>query len=868
MRSGAHHGDGPAWFPSASSDSGETMLEERFEAESALDGDLVVPLAVRRPLVALPTAPTSLFGRDDDVAAVLSLIQQEQVRLLTLTGPGGVGKTRLAIRVAHEVVTALGGGARFVDLSGVQRAEQVPMAVIQACDVQEDSRRPVLETLIDALRGRKLLLVLDNVEQVVAAAPDVASILSALPELTILATSRVALRVRAEFEYGVAPLPTPALSENGQLEHIARNPAVALFADRARAVDPSFALTEQNSPDIAAICGRLDGLPLAVELAAARISLMGPRALLQRLDRRLPMLTGGPRDLPARQRTLQDSIAWSYELLAPEHQESFRRLSVFAGGCSFESVVAVSQPVPEAESGQDFVDSDQQAFAAVTALVEANILRRDDTEDYNTRYQMLETIREFGFGQLIAQGEEPGVRRVHARLMVAIAEEAEDALVGPEQRRWYQRLDAEHENLRAALQWCISASEAELAQRLAAALWRYWAVRGFLLEARSWLEQALSMPGAPAVAPLVHAKALHRQGNVAIDLGDYVAARRRCEESLAICQSLDDSGGIASTLNGLGLVAAFEGDYVSAATFHSAALERRRALDDLLGLGNSLTNLGNALHAQGDVTGAERLLREALQVRQAMGDSGSVAYAYLNIAELAHGRGDQAEALELFEKSLSLFQQIGDQLGVAYALHILGVVHGDLGDGAKAMPLHRESLGLRREMGDRRGQIECVEGIASLLAIGPDTARHQAAIQLTSAATALRETIGAPRPPSEQASHRRLVDTMQAAMATGEFRKAWNQGERMTLAETVERAESVAAGYTPPSKAVPALEGLTGREIDVLRLVSRGLTNREIADQLFLSPRTVHSHIYTIFRKLDVSSRSAATRVALDNDIT
>lgn len=800
------------------------MLEERFDAESELDGGLVVALAARRPMVVLPTAPTSLIGRGADVAAVLSLIQQEHVRLLTLTGPGGVGKTRLAIRVAHEVGITSGGGARFVDLSAVQRPEQVPMAISQACDVQEDSRRPVLETLIDALSGRTLFLVLDNVEQVVAAAPDVASLLAALPELTILATSRVALRVRAEYEYGVAPLPTPALAESGQLEHIASNPAAALFADRAGAVDPAFALTEENSADIAAICGRLDGLPLAIELAAARISLMGPRALLQRLDRRLPMLTGGPRDLPARQRTLQDAIAWSYDLLAPEHQASFRRLSVFAGGCTFESVVALNESVPGAGAEKDGGDSDQQAFAAVTALVDANILRRDDADGPDTRYQMLETIREFGLGQLLALGEELTVRRAHARLMVAIAEEAEDALVGSEQRRWYQRLDAEHEDFRAALRWCISASEAEQAQRLAAALWRYWAVRGFLLEARSWLEQVLSMPGAAAVAPLVHAKALHRQGNVVIDLGDYTTARRCCEESLAIWQSLNDSGGIASALNGLGLVAAFEGDYVAAAAYHAAALERRRALDDLLGLGNSLTNLGNALHAQGDVIGAERLLREALQFRQAMGDSGSVAYAYLNIADLAHGRGDQAEALDLFEKSLSLFQQIGDRLGVAYALHILGMVHGDAGEGAKAMPLQLEALILRRDMGDRRGQIECVEGIASLLLLAPLASELPAGLRLVAAATALRENIGAPRRPAGHASHRRLVDVVRASTADDQFRTAWNQGERMTFAEMVSQAESLAAAYTSPTKVAstpaPAVGGLTSREIDVLRLVA------------------------------------------------
>ena len=394
----------------------------------------------------------------------------------------------------------------------------------------------------------------------------------------------------------------------------------------------------------------------------------------------------------------------------------------------------------------------------------------------------------------------------------------------------------------------------------------FWAVRGYLLEARDWLDRALTMPDRERRgAPGVRAKALHHRGNVAIDLGDYAAARRDYEGSLAIWRSLDDASGVASALNGLGLVAGFEGDYPAAQVYHTQALGLRRELDDPLGLGNSLTNLGNTLQALGEINTAETLLREALRVRQAMDDTGAVAYAHLNLADIARDKGDQVDALALLEQSLALFQQIGDQLGVAYALHTLGVVHGDAGDESRAMSLQREALALRRDIGDRRGQIECIEGIAALCLGRQPSDERLPAVRLLAATTALRDVIRAPRRPAEQRSHRCLVQGAKSATDQAQFESAWNQGLYLTLGGAVDEAETAAQAHVAPPA---AFRGLTTRETEVLRLVARGLTNRQIADQLFLSPRTVQAHIYAIFRKLDVSSRSAATRFALDHDLS
>ena len=893
----------------------------------------------------LPVPPTVLIGRDREVAEVTALVRGGTSRLVTLTGPGGVGKTRLALRVAHDLSTEVVDGVVFIDLAGTTRAEHVAPTIAQAFGVQEDPGRPLLATLVDALRGREVLLVLDNLEQVVEVAADIAVLLSSLPGLTVLATSRVALRIRAEREYPVRPLALPPLLEGqpragrpagtapataastsigpgaslsaADLDALAQVPAVALFVDRACASNPGFGLDAATADDVAAICVRLDGLPLAIELAAARIALLTPRALLERLDRRLPTLSGGPRDLPTRQRTLWDAISWSAELLDPPTRDLFATLSVFAGGFTLTMAAEVTAPVhgdarpdpaadgaattgllaptaPAAEPGE--VEVSPELVDGVTTLLEANLMRRDGDRDGNgddePRFRMLETIRDFGLGLLVARPDAGAVRTRHAELVRRLARRAEREIVGPDQVAWYARLDRERENVRAALGWAISSSDAETALRLGASLWRYWVTRGLLFECAEWLRAALAMPGAEAAPATVRAKAIHRLANVEIDLANYAKARELCEASLELWRAEGDQVGIASALNGLGLIAGFEGDYQASQAYHEEALALRRNLDDPLGLGNSLTNLGNVFHATGKRDEARPLLEEALRVREGMGDTGSVGYAYLNLADFALTTGATDESRVLFERSLALFRAVGDRLGIGYALNILGWVATRAGQVSEAVAFQREALELRREAGDRRGMVECIEAVAAL-AITPGVEDGPlSAARLLAAADALRTHFNASRSPDLQRDLDLLWREIRRVVPAAALDAAVTEATGWTMAHAVDRALSdlgrIAAAATLASAAAPVagptssgpaaprhpetrptgpLVELSARERDVLRLVARGLTNGEIAAELFISPRTVHAHVYAIFRKLDVSSRAAATRIAVENGL-
>ncbi|MDQ3513425.1 MAG: tetratricopeptide repeat protein [Chloroflexota bacterium] len=869
---------------------------------------ILLPSPARLIRDLLPVPPTVLIGRDRDVAAVIALVREESTRLVSLTGPGGVGKTRLALRVAHDLSTEVLDGVVFVDLAGTSRAEHVAPAIARAFGVQDDPGRPLLATLVDALRGRKVLLVLDNLEQVVETAADIAVLLSALPDLVVLATSRIALRIRAEQEYPIRPLaiparpgerlggggPMPPAALSPDVAALARVPAVALFVDRARASSSGFRLDSANAAHVAAICVRLDGLPLAIELAAARVALLTPKALLERLDRRLPTLTGGPRDLPARQRTLWDAIAWSTGLLDSQSRDLFATLAVFAGGFSLDMAAALAAPgpVPDPIPGAGVpgeVEVSPELVDGVTALLEANLLRRDgdrgEEADPEPRFRMLETIRDFGLGLLEARPDADQVRTRHATLMRQLGRRAEREIVGPHQVAWYARLDRELENLRAALDWAIRSSDAETALRLGASLWRYWATRGLLSECASWLRTALATPGADDAPAGVRAKAMHRLGNVGIDLADYAGARELCEASLALWRAEDDRLGIASALNGLGLISGFEGDYVASQARHEEALAIRRRLDDPLGLGNSLTNLGNVLHAIGKRDEARPLLEEALRFREGMGDIGSVGYAYLNLADVALTDGDETGSRALFERSLRLFREVGDRLGIGYALHILGMVALRAGQVAESTAYQREALELRREAGDRRGMVECVEATAALAIAASGQDGPPVAARLLAAADAVRGHVNAPRPPDlqrdidllwQEIGRRISPDQLAAAVALG---GGWSMGEAVdrsaaalaTIGQagvtTPDRSPEVRSAGPAPQPSGP-LADLSARERDVMRLVTRGLTNGEIAGELFISPRTVHAHVYAIFRKLDVSSRAAATRLAVENGLS
>jgi predicted ATPase/Tfp pilus assembly protein PilF/DNA-binding XRE family transcriptional regulator len=668
---------------------------------------LATPSPLGPYLTPLLAQPTAFIGREREILAVRDRLADPDTHLLTLLGPGGMGKTRLAMEVAAAVRDRFVDGIAFVPLAPLVDPALVLPTAAQALGVSEVPGQTLLQTLAAFLHGKRLLLVFDNFEQVSEAAAELADLLGQALSVAALVTSRSALRTRGERVHQVGPLgvprpPLPALAALSQYE------AVRLFIARAQDAQPDFAVTNETAPAVAEICARLDGLPLAIELVAARSRLLEPEALLARLGERLRVATGGARDLPARQQTLRAAIDWSYDLLEPAEQRLFARLAVFAGGRTLAAIEAVCD--------QDD-DLGVEVLNGVESLLDKSLLRRELGADGEQRLVLLETIHEYARERLAASGEQAVLEAVHARYYLALAETAEPHLNGAQQGHWLAVLETEHDNLRAVLRWAIARGEPEVGLRVAATVARFWEVRGYLTEGRGWLQTLLARPEEqpPSLtARAARAKALLGAGTITQRQGDPGRATALLEESLAQCRESGDKHGVARALHGLGIVATSRGNLAQAEALYTEVLDLGRALGDQHSVARALYNLGRMAMGRGDPERAEALLEESLALCRELSDTAGAARALYGLGGVAYGRGDLARAKVLHEKNLDLNRELGAKYGIASALTVLGLVADDQGDFARARALHEESLDLFRELGDT----ECIAIVLSNLGWG------------------------------------------------------------------------------------------------------------------------------------------------------
>ncbi len=737
-----------------------------------------------RSATPLPTPRTAFVGRARERDALGDILRRPDVSAVTLTGPGGIGKTRLALEVAREIADDFPGGVHFVPLAPVGDPEAILSTIAQGLDIREGtsgSLEAALQERLQATARHPMLLLLDGFEHLVSAASLVADLIEAGPGLKVLVTSRSPLHIYGEREFPVPPLAVPDWRH--AVEDLPANDAVSLFVQRAAAVKPNFSLTAENAPAIAEICARLDGLPLAIELAAARIKVLSPAAMLSRLENRLALLTGGARDLPARQRTLRGAIDWSHELLTPPEQRLFRRLSVFVGGSTLEAAEAVCDA--PGDLGLDLLEG-------IGSLLDKSLVQEVEPPVGEPRFVMLETIREYGLERLAESGEETLTRRAHAAYSVVLAEDfvseraggigtPHGSLLDSEGTGWLDRFEAEHDNLRTALDWLIENGEAEWGLRLGAALFHFWEERERFTEGRERLGKLLSLPNAKARTRL-RARALFAAGVLA---GDLESARDFHEEGREISRELDDRKGVAVAVNALAVVAQRAGDLAGSRSLFEESLALWRDLDDRVAVVRALSNVANVASLQGSFEEARSLFEECLAISLQLGDRAGMAWALNQQGDIAREQGDASAARSLYERSLAMFRELGDRWGVAGSLADLGNLARDQRDFEAAHRLYRQSMGAFRELDHKRGIVRLLECVAGCAAAQSQPER---ALKLAGAAAALRRAVGTAPAPADQARLEKSLEPAREKLSGSASSAAWMEGWAMPVEAAIRDA--------------------------------------------------------------------------------